>query len=113
MGEMHEAHETLATGAVTVASRDAEVDGIAVREGEFLGLVDDRAVAAGGSFDEVARAVLGQLLAEPRDVLTLLPGAEVPGLTGLRAWVGEQHPDLEVEVQEGGQQHYPLLISAE
>jgi DAK2 domain fusion protein YloV len=113
VGEMHEALETLATGAVTVASRDAEVDGVAVREGEFLGLVDDRAVAAGGSFDEVAQAVLGRLLAEPRDVLTLLTGAEAPVLNGLRAWVGAQHPDLEVEVQEGGQPHYPLLISAE
>ena len=113
VAEMHEALEALATGAVTVASRDAEVDGVAVREGEFLGLVDDTAVAAGGSFDEVAQAVLGQLLAEPRDVLTLLTGAEAPGLNGLRAWVGEQHPDLEVEVQEGGQPHYPLLISAE
>ena len=113
VGEMHEALEALATGAVTVASRDAEVDGVAVREGEFLGLVDDRAVAAGGSFDEVAQAVLVLLLAEPRDLLTLLTGAEAPGLNGLRAWVGEQHPDLEVEVQDGGQPHYPLLISAE
>ena len=113
VGEMHEALEALATGAVTVASRDADVDGVAVRQGEFLGLVEDRAVAAGGSFDEVARAVLEQLLAEPRDVLTLLTGAEAPGLNGLRTWVGEQHPGLEVEVQEGGQPHYPLLISAE
>jgi DAK2 domain fusion protein YloV len=113
VGEMHEALEALATGAVTVASRDAEVDGVAVREGEFLGLVDDRAVAAGGSFDEVAQAVLGQLLAEPREVLTLLTGADAPGLNGLRTWVDEQHPGLEVEVQDGGQPHYPLLISAE
>jgi DAK2 domain fusion protein YloV len=113
VGEMHEALAALATGAVTIASRDAEVDGVAVRQGEFLGLVDDHAVAAGVSFDEVARAVLGRLLAEPRDVLTLLTGAEAPALNGLRAWVGEQHPDLEVEVQDGGQPHYPLLISAE
>ena len=113
VAEMHEALEVLATGAVTVASRDADVDGVAVRRGEFLGLVEDRAVAAGGSFDEVALAVLGRLLAEPRDVLTLLTGAEAPTLNGLRAWVGEQHPDLEVEVQDGGQPHYPLLISAE
>ena len=113
VAEMHDALDALGTGAVTVASRDAEVDGVAVRQGEFLGLVEDRAVAAGGSFDDVARAVLGQLLAEPRDVLTLLTGAEAPTLNGLRAWVGEQHPDLEVEVQDGGQPHYPLLISAE
>ncbi|HSC92872.1 MAG TPA: DAK2 domain-containing protein [Gaiellaceae bacterium] len=113
VAEMHEALEALATGAVTVASRDAEIDGVAVREGEYLGLVEDEAVAAGARFDEVARAVLGRMLAEPKDVLTLLTGDRAPALNGLRAWIEEEHPGLEVEVQDGGQPHYPLLIAAE
>ena len=113
VGEMHESLAALATGAVTVASRDAEVDGVAVRKGEYLGLVEEEAVASGARFDEVARAVLGRLLAEPRDVLTLLTGDRPPALNGLRAWIEEEHPGLEVEVQDGGQPHYPLLISAE
>ncbi|MGE5692064.1 MAG: DAK2 domain-containing protein [Pseudomonadota bacterium] len=113
VGEMHEALGALATGAVTVASRDAEVDGVVVRKGEFLGLVEDQAVASGAAFEDVARVVLDRLLAAPRDVLTLLTGAEAPPLNGLRAWVEERHPELEVEVQDGGQPHYPLLVSAE
>ena len=73
-----------------------------------------RPVAGGGSFDEVARRVLERLLAEPRDVLTLLTGAEAPDARRpARARVGEQHPDLELEVQDGRPAALPLLLSAE
>ena len=110
---MNSALEGLATGEVTVASRYASVDGIAAREGEFLGLLNEKAVAAGPSFPEVARAVAEGLLAEPRDLLTLLTGQDAPPLDGLLDELAESHPGLEIDVQEGGQPHYPLLLSAE
>ena len=113
VAEMHEALEALATGAVTVASRDAELNGLSVREGDFLGLVEGDAVASGTAFDEVARAVLERLLAEPRDVLTFLTGSEVPDLDPVTSYLEEHHPELEIEIQDGGQPHYPLLMSAE
>ena len=113
VAEMHDALDALVTGEVTVASRDAELNGLAVSKGAFLGLVDGDAVASGATFDEVAHAVVERLLAEPRDVLTLLTGAEPPELEPLRRFLAESHPDVELEVQEGGQPHYPLLLSAE
>jgi uncharacterized protein len=113
VAEMHDALAEVATGAVTVASRDAQLDGLSVREGAYLGLVDGDAVAAGESFDEVARAVLERLLAEPREVVTLLTGERAPSVEGLRSFLEEEHPELELEVQQGGQPHYPLLVSAE
>jgi fatty acid kinase len=113
VADMHEALEALATGAVTIATRDAELNGLTVSKGSYLGLVEGQAVASGHDFDDVARAVLVRLLNEPREVLTLLTGADEPRLDGLRAFLEERHPGLELEVQEGGQPHYPLLLSAE
>ena len=110
---MGEALGAVATGAVTVASRDVEVDGVPVRRGAFLGLADGRAVAGGDSFDAVAAAVVERLLAEPREVLTFLTGEQEPPLDDLLARVGGAHPQLELEVHEGGQPHYPLLLAAE
>jgi DAK2 domain fusion protein YloV len=98
---------------VTLASRDAELNGIAVREGGWLGLADGEAVAVGDAFDEVAEQVTEALLAEPRMLLTLLTGADAPDLDGLVERIRERHPDLELDVQAGGQPHYPLLLSAE
>ena len=73
-----EALSELATGAVTVASRDVSLNGVAVRKGEWLGLADGEPIAGGETFDEVVHAVLASLLAEPRGLLTLLTGDDAP-----------------------------------
>jgi DAK2 domain fusion protein YloV len=101
------------TGAVTIASRDVRSNGLDVSKGAWLGLADGRPVAGGGSFEEVTRAVLERLLAERRSVLTLLTGEEPQALDGVLAELESLHPELELEVHEGGQPHYALLISAE
>jgi len=111
--EMRETADAVATGEVTVASRDARLNGVVVRAGEFLGLVGDTPVAGGVSFDEVAATVAEQLLTEQREVLTILTGSDEPNLDALLAGIAERHPDVEVDVQAGGQPHYPLLLSAE
>ncbi len=110
---MAEAVDAVATGAVTIASRDVVLDGVDVRKGQWLGLEGDTPVVGGDTFDEVARAVLARLLDEPRGVVTLLTGEEPPPLNGFLDELRAEHPELEVEVHEGGQPHYPLLLSAE
>jgi dihydroxyacetone kinase-like predicted kinase len=111
--EMREALDAVATGEVAVASRDAEVDGVAVRSGEWIGLADGRPVAAGARFEDVAAAVVERLLADPHEVLTLLTGAQPPELEALLERLRAAHPEVEIDVQAGGQPHYPLLLSAE
>jgi DAK2 domain fusion protein YloV len=112
-GEMSSAAATVATGELTRASRDVELQGLTIRRGNWLGLVDGEPVAGGDEFAEVAFEVVARLLGEPRTVLTLLTGAEPPPLDGLVERLTFSHPELEVEVHEGGQPHYPLLLGAE
>jgi DAK2 domain fusion protein YloV len=111
--EMETAAGGVRAGAVTRASRDATVDGLAVSEGEFLGLVEGRPVVAGPVLHPVARDVLERLLDDGADVLTILVGDGAEGVGDLVAFLREQHPDLELEVHEGGQPHYPLLFAVE
>jgi DAK2 domain fusion protein YloV len=113
LAEMQDVLSAVVTGEVTRASRDAQLDGLSIRAGEYLGLAEGSPVATGPDFDEVATAVTDRLLAEPRGVLTLLTGEAEPQLDALLARLRERHPDVEVDVQEGGQPHYPLLLSAE
>jgi uncharacterized protein len=101
------------TGEVTVAVRDAQLNGVSIRKGEYLGLASGEAVAGGADFDEVAHAVAERLLTEPRDVLTLLTGEAKPDLAALLRRLEADHPELELDVQDGGQPHYPLLLAAE
>jgi dihydroxyacetone kinase-like predicted kinase len=110
---MNEAVDAVATGAVTLASRDVQLNGVDVRAGKWLGLADGVPVAGGESFDQVAQAVLERLLDEPRGLLTLLTGDDAPALDGLLAEIAAAHPELELEVHAGGQPHYQLLLAAE
>ena len=111
--DMRDLLESVKTGEVTKASRDVEMNGLEVREGAWLGLAGGEAIAGGPDFEEVAAAVAERLLAEPRGLLTLLKGADEPDLNGLVKRIEELHPGLELDVHDGGQPHYPLLLSAE
>jgi DAK2 domain fusion protein YloV len=110
---MLEALAAVATGEVTRASRDVELDGVPVRKGAWLGLANEAAVASGDDFEAVADAVIERLLEGERELLTVLTGAEAPAVDGVLGRAQERHPGLEVEVHAGGQPHYPLLLSAE
>ena len=111
--EMREAVDAVATGEVTIASRDVQMNGIPITKGEWLGLTDGEPVAGGRDFDDVAYAVVERLLSEPRELLTLLVGRDGADLDRLLDRIAEAHPAVEVDVQEGGQPHYHLLLSAE
>jgi fatty acid kinase len=111
--DMREAVASVATGEVTIASRAVELDGLAIRHGEWLGLADGVPVAGGGEFVEVAAKVVERLLGEPRELLTLLVGDGAPPLEELVRRLGVAHPEIELDVHQGGQPHYALLLSAE
>jgi hypothetical protein len=110
---MSEAIDSVATAAVTTASRDVELNGLEIREGQYLGLLEDEPVVGGESFDEVAEAVIEALLSSPHDTMTVLTGEDAPEITDLVDEVATRHPEVEVDVQPGGQPHYHLLIAAE
>jgi dihydroxyacetone kinase-like predicted kinase len=100
----------VAVGAVTIASRP--VEGLA-EPGDYLGLLEREPVAGGKTLAPVAEQVIEALLAQPRDVLTVLTGSDQHELDGLLETIARRWPNVELEVHEGGQPHYRLLLSAE
>jgi DAK2 domain fusion protein YloV len=111
--EMREAIESVATGEVTIASRDVQMNGIPITKGEWLGLSEGEPVSGGADFDDVTYAVVERLLSEPRELITLLVGRDGAKLQGVLDRIAKEHPEVEVDVQEGGQPHYHVLLSAE
>jgi dihydroxyacetone kinase-like predicted kinase len=105
--------EGASTGEVTVASRDVTLDGVDIREGAYLGLVDDVAVVSDPDLDAVVHVVVDRVLAGGKGFLTILTGEGAPPLDGLVSALEERHPGLEVDIHDGGQPHYPLLLVAQ
>jgi DAK2 domain fusion protein YloV len=109
---MAEVLDGLHTGEVTIASRTATVDGVEVREGEWLGLVDGRIVVCDADFDEVALAVTAGVLSDGSDTFTAILGAEAPQLDEYSQRFEQEFPRVHLERVDGGQPHYPLLVFA-
>ena len=101
-------------GELTTAVRDARVDGVAVHDGEHLALVDGRVVASTGDPSAAADAMLGRLAEDGAERIVLLRGdadAFDPGPWLARARLA--HPQVQLELRDGGQPLYPLLAWAE
>ena len=110
---MAEAAAAVRSGAVARASRNASIGPVEVEQGQFLGLVEGEPVTAGPTRDPVAREVVDLLSQADPEVLTILLGEEAGDTDAFVDAIRTAHPELEVEVHEGGQPHYPLLFGAE
>jgi hypothetical protein len=111
--EMAAAAAAVRSGAVTRATRSAALGPLEVEQGHFLGLVEGEAMTSGPTLEPVGRDVVERLLSETADVLTVLVGAEAGSVDELVEGVRAAHPELEIEVCDGGQPHYPLLFGVE
>jgi DAK2 domain fusion protein YloV len=98
---------------ITRASRSATVDGVAVTEGEFLALVDGSAFATGADIWTVLDALVERFATDGHSFVQVLRGDGAPEAEEIAARYADRAGDLELDVQWGGQPHYPLLLSAE
>ncbi|NOY98260.1 MAG: DAK2 domain-containing protein [Chloroflexi bacterium] len=103
------------TGEVTTATRAVEIDGVAVEHGQVIALLDGKLVLAASTVDEACLSLLEKAQAEEYELITLYIGADLPRAEANRVAdiVREKYPEQEVEVQDGGQPHYQLIISIE
>jgi len=112
---MLRAAKEVITGEVTWATRDVALNGIEVREGDAIGLLDGELVVDAESFEEAVRWLLAEVELEDCELVTLYYGE---GMGAARAEnlaerLRETYAELEFEVVEGGQPHYPYIISIE
>ena len=116
MKQMTAALETVSTGEVTQAVRDTNSDAGQITAGDWIGIVrGDGIVSIAGGVVAAATALLEHLIEPGRELITVLEGTDAtPALTDqIRAWVSENHPDVEFEIHRGGQPLYPYLFGVE
>lgn len=103
------------TGEVTIAVRDANIDGVTVTKGDAIGLLDDRLSARGGSPEEVVFTLLEQMGAVDVENITVYRGDQVDSATAdrLEQQLIAAYPDQRIEIIFGGQPHYHFIISTE
>ncbi len=107
--------ERVQTIEVTHAVRDTRSNGLKVKKGDVIGLINDRLEFAGEDYGEVVNKALGRLGPDSYELVTVYRGEQASDaeLAKLESAIRSNYPGLEVEVQQGGQQHYPFILSVE
>jgi dihydroxyacetone kinase-like predicted kinase len=113
--DMREIAQELRCAEVTRAVRDVRIDGREVRKGAYVGLLDGELLVAEDGVEAAALKLVGWMLKEGADVVTLLRGEELEEADAERIAEGIRcmRADLLVEVKYGGQPLYPLQMVAE
>ncbi|HEU5423607.1 MAG TPA: DAK2 domain-containing protein, partial [Nitrolancea sp.] len=101
--------------ALTRATRAVELDGLAVRQDEFIGLLDGALHAAGPEPTAVIIRLLELAEASAAELATLFVGepADDALVTAVTTAIEARFPALTVEVAPGGQPHYHLIVALE
>ena len=112
---MSSAREHVRTGEVTQAVRDATVDGRKVHEGDWIAVARDGVVATAGSPADAVCELLGKLVDDSSEIVTVLIGHDAPAheTDRIREHLEVKFPHLEVEFHHGGQPLYPYLVGVE
>lgn len=102
-------------GAVTVAVKAGLTSGGLCEVGDVLGVVSGDITIVGSDAEQVTREVLDGIVTTGTELVTLVSGEGVPdGLVeAITDWIGSRRAGIEVEVVDGGQPHYMLLVGAE
>jgi hypothetical protein len=111
--KMEAAHTAVLTGEVTRAVRDAEIDGLTVVEGDYIGLAEGQLVKS-GTLVEVTENVISRLITGG-ELVTLYHGQEVsrPEAEEMLARFQSAFPEVDFELYYGGQPLYHFIISVE
>ncbi len=112
---MVESMSRVKTGLVTYATRDTTFMEVEIKTGQYLGLSGDEIVSAGEGLNQVALDLADEIIAEDNDILTIFYGHDIARSEAslLANAVAEKKPDLEVELQYGGQPIYYYIFSVE
>ncbi|MBE3557096.1 MAG: DAK2 domain-containing protein [Firmicutes bacterium] len=115
---MREAAARVTTGYVTQVIRDSEWDDLQLHKGEFVGVLEEHAVAQGEDARQVLAGLIEKMVHDASDdveVLALYSGADLPEeeAEAVVQWAQQHFPQLEVEHYQGGQPLYPYLVSLE
>lgn len=110
-----EALDMVKTGSVTYAVRDTEMDGIEIKEGNMLGLVEGKIKKVGADYFDVAKETLESMIDDESELITIFYGSDVDEskIEDFVAELEEKYEDFDVQCYKGDQPLYYFIMSVE
>ena len=107
--------DSVKTGQVTYAVRDTEIDGIQIQKNDYMGIGDEGILSVGKDRAETTLAMIDKMIDEDSAIVSIYYGAEETEehAKEIGSVIEEKYPDVEVEINNGGQPIYYYVISVE
>ena len=115
VSSMNDALSDVETGEITIATRSVEIDGVHVEKGEVIALIDGKLISSTHSIEEACEDFLIAAQADDYERITFFYGEDMdlPQVNKIVDSVRVNYPGHEIEIHNGGQPHYQLIIAVE
>jgi len=114
-GILTEAMSAVSTGFISTAIRNAELNGVRIESGDYIGFVGKSMQVSCKEMQDAARALLTKMGGEEMYLITAFVGREASAedVAALEGWIAETYPDVEFYTVDGGQDVYPFIFVVE
>jgi hypothetical protein len=112
---MEEEIARVKTGQLTYAVRDTHIDDKTITAGDIMGVGDSSILAVGKEIDPVALDTVALMVDDESELISIYYGEDMKEeeASELQEKIEAQYPDLDVELNFGGQPIYYYIISVE
>ena len=112
---MLEEIKNVKTGQVTYAVRDTHIDDKEIHEGDIMGIGDSGILAVGKDLEETTKELIANLVDEDSELISIYYGEEVSeeDAEKFTEEITELYPDVDVDIQFGGQPIYYYVLAVE
>lgn len=103
------------TGQVTYAVRDTEIDGKTIKQNDYMGIGDSSILSVGQDLKTTTIEMVDAMVDEDSAIVSIYYGTDATeeAAEEIGAVIEEKYPDVEVEINAGGQPIYYYVISVE
>ena len=107
--------DSVKTGQVTYAVRDTELDGKVIKQDDFMGIGDKSILSVGKELAPTTLEMVDEMIDEDSAIVSIYYGQDSSeeAATELANAIEEKYPDVEIEINDGGQPIYYYVISVE
>lgn len=112
---MNDSLNNVKSGFVTYAVRDTEVEGIAIKSGDILGLIENKIAIVGTEHNEVCKKIIEQMIDSDSELISLYKGKDIndEDFNNLVEVLEDQYSELDVLSYDGKQPLYYYIVSVE
>lgn len=113
--DMTQAISEVKTGQVTYAVRDTQMNGVEIKENDFIGIFDKEIVVSLPERFESACALVDQMITEENELVTIFygEGIDEEEADELAEYIESKFEDIEVTIFDGQQPVYHYILSVE